>query len=68
MTHHPNSILNPDVVKDWAREEKNHPARIKDRAERSKAISLWPNLPDSDKIRAQRAAELWADAARMVTL
>lgn len=57
FTHHPNSILNPDSVTQWAEEEPQH---VDDRLCRARA--LLPNVKkygSSEYPRAQKAIELW---------
>ncbi len=58
ITHHRNSILNPDEVKQWAADE---PAYITDRAERSAALLPAVARFFSDELpRAEAAARAWA--------
>lgn len=57
MTQHPNSVVNPDVVAKWAKDEPKH---VQSRYETAKA--LLPNIEryySSEFPRAKKAVELW---------
>ncbi len=60
MTTHKNSILNPDVVIEWAAEDNRFASRINDRAQRAEA--LLPNVAEyfpAELGRAKEAVALW---------
>ena len=61
MTQHPNGILNPDAVHEWATSGEDSLAMIRDRA--SRAAALLPNVAKyfpAELPRAEQAVALWA--------